>query len=126
MTTVCRLLGIKKLNMTAYHPQYDGMVEHFNRMLKSMLRKHANVFGKQWDKFLPGMLWAYKNTPHYSTGDKLSFLLFGIDCRLLTEAAYLKLTDIYPVNIDNYQEELQVSVTSALKLAAATIQKAQK
>ena len=27
---VCQLLGIKKLNTTAYHPQCDGMVERFN------------------------------------------------------------------------------------------------
>ena len=126
MTDVCRLLGIKKLNTTAYHPQCDGMVERFNRTLKTMLRKHADVFGKQWDKFLPGVLWAYRNTPHDSTGEKPSFLLFGIDCRSPTEAACLKPADIYPVNIDDYREELQVSVTSAQKLAAATIQKAQK
>ena len=126
MTDVCRLLGIKKLNTTAYHPQCDGMVERFNRTLKTMLRKHADVFGKQWDKFLPGVLWAYRNTPHDSTGEKPSFLLFGIDCRSPTEAAYLKPADIYPVDIDDYREELQVSVTSARKLAAATIQKAQK
>lgn len=26
MLDICKLLGIKKLNMTAYHPQFDGMV----------------------------------------------------------------------------------------------------
>ena len=30
MLDACKLLGIKKLNTTAYHPQCDGMVEHFN------------------------------------------------------------------------------------------------
>ena len=126
MTDVCRLLGTKKLNTTAYYPQCDGMVEHFNRTLKTMLRKHADVFGKQWNKFLPGVLWAYRNTPHDSTGEKPSFLLFGIDCRSPTEAAYLKPADIYPVNIHDYREQLQISVTSAWKLATSTIQKAQK
>ncbi len=37
MTDVCKALGIKKLNTTAYHPQCDGLVERFNRTLKSML-----------------------------------------------------------------------------------------
>ena len=64
--------------------------------------------------------------PHDSIGEKPTFLLFGIDCRSPSEAAYLKPTDIYPLHIDDYREELQVSVTSAQKLAAATIQKAQK
>ena len=81
----------KKLNTTAYHPQCDGMVERFNRTLKTMLRKHAAKFGSQWDRYLSGVLWAYRNTPHESTGEKPSYLLFGIDCRTPTEAAYLLL-----------------------------------
>ena len=44
MLDVCRLLGIEKLNTTAYHPECDGMVERFNRTLKSMLRKRAAQF----------------------------------------------------------------------------------
>ncbi len=66
---VCKLLGTKKLNTTAYHPQCNGMVERFNRTLKTMLRKHADQFGVQWDQHLPGVLWAYRNTPHDSTGE---------------------------------------------------------
>ena len=45
MMDLCSLLGIKKLNTTSYHPQYNGMVERFNRTLKMMLRKHAGRFG---------------------------------------------------------------------------------
>ena len=49
MEDVCKLLGIRKLNTTAYHPQCDGMVERFNRTLKTILRKRAARFGAQWD-----------------------------------------------------------------------------
>ena len=59
MTDLCALLGIKKLNTTAYHPECDGMVERFNRTLKTMLRKHAARFGVQWDCYLSSVLWAY-------------------------------------------------------------------
>ena len=45
MQDVCTLIGVKKLNTTAYHPQCDGMIERFNRTLKGMLRKHAAKFG---------------------------------------------------------------------------------
>ena len=44
---VCKMLGITKLNTTAYHPQCDGAVERFNRTLKTILRKHAARFGNQ-------------------------------------------------------------------------------
>ena len=36
---VCRILGIKQLNTTAYHPQTDGLVERFNHTLTAMLSK---------------------------------------------------------------------------------------
>ena len=55
MTDVCSLLGITKLNTTAYHPQCDGLTERFNRTLKTMIRKHVDVYWKQWDKYLHGM-----------------------------------------------------------------------
>ena len=37
MLDLCKGLGIKKLNTTAYHPHCDGMVERFNTTLKAML-----------------------------------------------------------------------------------------
>ena len=39
MYDVYRLLGIKKINTTAYHLQTDGLVERFNRTLTSILAK---------------------------------------------------------------------------------------
>ena len=82
------------------------MVEEFNRTLKTMLRKHASKFGAQWDNYLPGVLWAYRNTPHESTGEKPSFLLFGIDCRSPTEAALLPPTPIQVTDVSDCREEL--------------------
>ena len=80
MMDVCSLLGITKLNTTAYHPQCNGMVERMNRTLKAILCKHAVKFGPQWDRYLPGVLWAYRNAPHE---------MFGLDLRSPTEAALL-------------------------------------
>lgn len=76
MQDVCQLLGVTKLNTTSYHPQCNGMVERMNWTLKSMLRKHVAKFGGQWDRYLPGVLWAYRNTPHESTKEKPSFLVW--------------------------------------------------
>lgn len=64
MQDLCKLMGIKKLNTTAYHPQCDGMIERFNRTLKTILRKHATTYGNQWDCYLNGVLYAYRNVPH--------------------------------------------------------------
>ena len=59
LSHLIKLLEIRKLNTTAYHPQCDGMVEWFNRTLKTILRKCAARFGAQWDRYLPGVLWAF-------------------------------------------------------------------
>ena len=129
MRDVCELLGVAKLNTTAYHPQCNGLVERFNRTLKMMLRKHVDKFGPQWDRFLPGVLWAYRNTEHNSTGEKPSFLLFGVDCRSPTEAALVppQESQIAGVeDISDYREELILSLSSARNKAHRAICKAQK
>ena len=89
MTDLCKILGIKKLNTTAYHPECDGMVERFNRTLKTSLRKHAATYGNQWDKYLYGVLYAYRNIPHESKGEKPPYLLYGMDLHTPSEAAIL-------------------------------------
>ena len=125
MKDVCQILGIKKLNTTAYHPQCNGMVERLNRTLKAMLRKHAGRFGTQWDQFLPGVLWAYRNTPHETTGEKPSFLLFGVDLRTPSQAALFPPALPDPTTIEDYRETLITTLSSAHELAAASIRKSQ-
>ena len=90
MTDVCKALGISKLKTTAYHP-CDGLVERFNRTLKAMLKKHALRFVNGWDCNLYGLLWACRNTPQESTGEKPSFLLFGMVLHSPSEAKLLTL-----------------------------------
>ena len=126
MTDVCSLLGITKLNTTAYHPQCNGMIERMNRTLKAMLRKHAVKFGPQWDKFLPGVLWAYRNAPHGTTKEKPSFLMFGLDLRSPTEPALLPAESLEPTDVDDYREQLILSLSSARELAVSNIREEQK
>ena len=90
-----------------------------------MGRTHAVKFGSQWDRYLHGVLWAYTNTPHDSTLEKPSFLLFGVDCRYPTEAALVPPTDVEPAEIDDYRQELILALSNAHRLAAESIQGAQ-
>ena len=90
-----------------------------------MLRKTCAKFGRQWDQFLPGVLWAYRNTPHESTQEKPSFLLFGIDLQSPTEAALLPPESVELAEVTDYREELVLSLSSARELAAKSIKRAQ-
>ena len=90
-----------------------------------MPRKHATKFGNQWDRYLDGVLRAYRNTPHDSTHEESSYLMFGVDCRSPTEAALLPSEDIQPADVVDYRQELIPALSSACKLAAEAIQGAQ-
>ena len=54
----CRM-SVLKLNTMAYHSECDGVVERMNGTVKAMLQKCLAKFGRQWDTYLPGVLWAY-------------------------------------------------------------------
>ena len=59
VSELCQLMGIHKVNTTAYHPQTDGLVERFNRTLTEMLAKKVERSGQDWDTHLPFVLFAY-------------------------------------------------------------------
>ena len=74
------------------------MVERFNCTLKGMLRAHAAGFRNQWNLMLPGVLFAYRKTPHESIGEKPSFLAFGVDPRTPPEAAWMSSAPLLPTD----------------------------
>ncbi len=128
MTDVCKALGIKKLNTTAYHPKCDGLVERFNRTLKAMLRKHASRFGKEWDLNLYG---AYRNTPHEGTGEKPSIILVIQDGPACTsiEAGPAELLEPSAergplISAEHYREQLVHTLASSRQLAEETTRRA--
>ena len=65
---VCSLLGMRKINMTAYHPQYR-LVENFDQTLRSMLAKHAKEFGPACNRNLH-----HQARPHSSSVNHPSIL----------------------------------------------------
>lgn len=71
------MLGIRSIKTSAYHPISLGMVERFNATLKTGLRRFLEEYGGEWDKALPFILFAYRETPHSTTGFSPFELLLG-------------------------------------------------
>ncbi len=126
MQEVCRLMGIHKVNTTAYHPQTDGLVERFNRTLLDMLAKSVEKNGRDWDARLPYVMFAYRASLQESTQESLFFLLYGRDPRLPMEAALSSPLQRSYVEIDDYKFEVVMGLTDAWKMARDNVEKAQR
>lgn len=79
---VCKNLGIKKLQTSAYHPQGNGLVERLHRTLVHSLACIVRRDGRDWDRWIPYTLLAYRSTPHSSTGYTPYFLVHGREPQL--------------------------------------------
>ena len=77
MKEVARLLGIKQFFTTPYHPMANGVCERFNGTLKQMLRRMCQERPSDWDRYLPALLFAYREVPHESLGFSPFELMYG-------------------------------------------------
>jgi len=77
-----RLLGIKMLTSTAYHPQTDGQTERVNQELEQYLRLFCNERQDDWDELLPEAEFAYNNHVHASTQSTPFLLDTGCNPRM--------------------------------------------
>ena len=68
MGEVDRLLSITHLTTTPYHPQCNGLVEKFNGILKLMLKKLCEGHPRSWDRYVPALLFAYREVAQTSLG----------------------------------------------------------
>ena len=119
------MLGMKKINTSAYHPQTDGLVERMNRTLLGMIAKHAEFYGEDWDRYLAFVLFAYRVKPHSSTGESPFFLMYGRDARLPTESVLEGRSSIAVLDADDYKTDVLLGFSAAWQLAQESVLKSQ-
>ena len=73
----CKLLDIIKTRTTPLHPMSDGMIERFNRTLKSKLSLFVEERQRDWDEHLPYLMMAYRSATHESTGFSPNEMMLG-------------------------------------------------
>ena len=79
---LCNLLGIKRSQTSAYHPQGNGQTERFNWTLEAMLAKSVDEHQEDWSDHLPILLMAYRTSIHESTKFSPFHLNFGKSTQL--------------------------------------------
>ena len=129
MNEVSRLLSMSQLHTTVYHPMCNGLVERFNGTLKAMLRRMCSERPKDWDRYLPALLFAYRELPQESLGFSPFELLYGRTVRgpmsILKEIWTKQGTDPDVKLTYQYVLELQDRLQETCELAKEELSKAQ-
>ena len=81
MSEVHRLLSIRALYTSPYHAACNGMVERLNGVLKNMLKKVCMDNPTDWDRYIPVVLFAYREIPNDSLKFSPFELLYGRNVR---------------------------------------------
>ena len=130
MQEVSRLLSIKGLTSTPYHPICNRLVERWNRTLKSMFKRLCQDQPKQWHRLINPVLFAYREVPQESKGFSPFQLLYGQSVRgpgTILKELWTKEIDIPEVKFSyEYVTELRERFVDSLKLAQKGLQKSQK
>ena len=77
MREVSRLLSVRQMTSSPYHPQTNGLVERFNGVLKRMLARMCEERPNDWDRYINPLLFAYREAPQASLGFSPFELLYG-------------------------------------------------
>ena len=120
-------MNIQKLNTTAYHPQTNGLTERFNHTLAQMLSMYVADNQKDWDVYLPYVLFAYRTTVHETMQEQPFKLLYGREARLPIDVMlWNKDQNIILANTEQeYIQELNKGLRIMQELAKTNLQKKQ-
>jgi hypothetical protein len=74
---VCKILAVKQIATTAYHPQTNGALKRNHKTMHRRLSHYINGAGTNWDTLAPSIYGIYRSMNHSSTGINTYYLLHG-------------------------------------------------
>ena len=128
MAEVSRLLSLRQLTTTPYHPMCNGLVEKFNGTLKRMIKRMCSERPKDWDKYINAALFAYREVPQESLGFSPFELLYGRTVRgplsILKELWSGEVNDVEVKLTYQYVIDLRERLEETCKMAQDELSKA--
>ena len=129
MAEVSRLVSIRQLTTSPYHPMCNGLVEKFNGTLKCMLKRLCSEQPKQWHRYINALLFAYREVPRASMGFSPFELLYGRTVRgpmnILKELWTEEFDEAEVKTGYQYGIDLREKVEQTLKLAREELKRSQ-
>lgn len=113
-SNVCKLLKIKKIKSSAYHPETNGSLERSHRTLKEYLRNFVNKSHDNWSELIPYCMFTMNSSKSEATGYSPFELLYGHEVFIPTSLKN-KPDPLY--NYDDYLYELKYKLQSAHQMA---------
>jgi len=124
ITQMCKLLHVRKVRTTGFHPQSNGRVERVHATIMRMLSHFVNKYQTNWDEYLPYVTMAYNSQGHESLGYSPYELLFGRKMEMPLEADFTINDDTQIYN--DHVEALRAKLDEAYTVAAENKTKARK
>lgn len=128
MSEVSRLISLRRLTTSPYHPMCNGLVERFNGTLKLMLKRLCAERPKDWDKYLGPALFAYREVPQESVAFSPFELVYGWPVRgpmtILKELWTKEIADPEVRSTYEYVVDLRERLESTCELVKQNLQKA--
>ena len=124
---VLRELGIKQLKSSAYNPQPQGALERYHQTLKNMIRAYCEDFPEDWDKGIPFLLFATRDSPNESTGFTPFELVYGHEVRgplKLIKERFLSEED--ETNLLDYMSNFKERLSKACSVAQEHLKVSQR
>lgn len=115
---MAKLLDIKYIRTTPYHPQSNGSIERYHRTLGQYLRAYVQKNQSNWHKYLPFFVFSYNTTVHSTTGFAPHTLVFGFDLKIPIKTQTTRQSYDY----ESYYHELWGQLKEAQSRAKELIQ----
>lgn len=120
---VLALCDVRHLPTTAYSAWSNGRAERVNGIVLSTLSHYANQREKDWDRYLPSVIFAYNTSYQVTLNETPFFLTFGRDARTPVDAAYSFSRSPYVTELPGYKEEMQEALTQAYQQVTQSVQR---
>ena len=120
MQQMHKMLGVKPIFTTVYHPQTSGKIERMHSTMKACLRKLCEDKPKTWNRYIPCVMFALREMPSDYTGFSPFELLYGRQARgplAVLSDLWLENSAEDERNLYQYVIELQEKLQSSADLA---------